>query len=410
MTTELRYDLRGRFRADARKCVRSALHWAILALTSLIFVAGLELLRLPAALLLGSLVAAALIAAADVRLHVPALLFRVAQAVVGCMIARAFPVATVSEIARGWPVFLGGVLSVIAVSAALGWLLARWQVLPGTTAVWGASPGAATAMTLMSESYGADIRLVAFMQYMRVILVALAATIVARIWMAPAADALPAIVWFPSVAWPNFALTALLIVVCAAAGSRLPIPAGPLLAPIAIGALLQNAGVMRTRAAALAARGGLSHRRLEYRAPVQSADPDPRRESCAAAHRVHPVSSRPLCRPCRSASEIRARRSADGLSGDQPRRRRLGRDHRSLFPCGHAVRHGHADRPICHRPVDRSGDCAIRHSPYPVQDRAQDGRNEPRTLTKARLRPPTSSAPLRSSGSRGFRPVACRSP
>ena len=41
-------------------------------------------------------------------------------------------------------------------------------MLPGTTAVWGSSPGAATAMVLMAEAFGADARLVAFMQYLRV--------------------------------------------------------------------------------------------------------------------------------------------------------------------------------------------------------------------------------------------------
>lgn len=244
MTTELQYDPSGRVLGGAAKRGKTVLHWAVLGLLSALFIAGLELLRLPAALLLGSLAAAALIAAADVKLHVPARLFGVAQAVVGCLIARAFPVATISEIGRDWPVFLGGVLSVIVVAAALGWLLARWQVLPGTTAVWGSSPGAATVMTLMAASFGADMRLVAFMQYMRVILVALVATIVARLFMATGLHATPAIVWFPHVAWPSFALTALLIAVCATVGSRLRIPAGPLLTPIAVGALLQNIGVM----------------------------------------------------------------------------------------------------------------------------------------------------------------------
>jgi membrane AbrB-like protein len=162
---------------------KTALHWAALALLSLALVTGLELLRLPAALLLGSLAAAALFAAIDVRLRVHLRLFQGAQAVVGGMIAQAFPVATVSEIGRDWPVFLGGVLSVIAVSGGLGWLLARWRVLPGSTAVWGSSPGAATAMTLISESYGADMLLVAFMQYTRVVLVAVVATIIARLWL-----------------------------------------------------------------------------------------------------------------------------------------------------------------------------------------------------------------------------------
>ena len=48
--------------------------------------------------------------------------------------------------AKDAPLFLLFVFSVIAIATGLGWLLTRWQVLPGTTAVWGSSPGAASAM------------------------------------------------------------------------------------------------------------------------------------------------------------------------------------------------------------------------------------------------------------------------
>ena len=82
--------------------------------------------------------------------------------------------------ARRWPIFVFGVLAVIAVSTLLGWVLTRMRVLPGSVIVWGSSPGAATAMIVMAEDFGADARLVAFMQYLRVALVAAVASIVAR--------------------------------------------------------------------------------------------------------------------------------------------------------------------------------------------------------------------------------------
>ena len=74
---------------------------------------------------------------------------------------------------KQWPIFLVGIGAVMAFAAVLGVLLARWKVLPGTTAIWGSSPGAATAMVLMAEAFGADIRLVAVMQYLRVAFVGL---------------------------------------------------------------------------------------------------------------------------------------------------------------------------------------------------------------------------------------------
>ena len=57
-------------------------------------------------------------------------------------------------------------------------------MLPGTTAVWGSSAGAATAMVLMSDAFGGDMRLVAVMQYLRVACVGLVASLVARAWSA----------------------------------------------------------------------------------------------------------------------------------------------------------------------------------------------------------------------------------
>ncbi|MBO0757714.1 MAG: AbrB family transcriptional regulator, partial [Bradyrhizobiaceae bacterium] len=226
------------------KNFKCASRWGALAILSLLFVAALELLNLPAALFLGSMAAAAVLAIANTGLHVPPRLFVGAQAVLGCMIARAFPLSIFAEVAHDWPIFLGGVLSVIAASAFLGWLLTRWQVLPGSTAIWGASPGAATAMTLMAESYGADIRLVALMQYLRVVVVAVLATVVARLYSAASGPA-PHVDWFPQIDWLPFAATAAVIIVCAIVGSLLRIPAGPLLAPMVVGAVLQDAGIVR---------------------------------------------------------------------------------------------------------------------------------------------------------------------
>jgi uncharacterized membrane protein AbrB (regulator of aidB expression) len=51
--------------------------------------------------------------------------------------------------------------------------------LSPAAAIWGMLPGAATVMMVMVEAYGADFRLVAFMQYLRVVLVAAVASVVA---------------------------------------------------------------------------------------------------------------------------------------------------------------------------------------------------------------------------------------
>jgi membrane AbrB-like protein len=116
--------------------------------------------------------------------------------------------------------------------------------MPGTTAVWGSSPGAATTMVLMADAYGADMRLVAFMQYMRVVCVALFASLVARIWAVVPAGGAPEIVWFPAIAWGSFAGTLVVIALGAIVAPRLRIPAGPMLLPLAIGTVLQDSGLL----------------------------------------------------------------------------------------------------------------------------------------------------------------------
>ena len=155
--------------------------------------AGFLALRLPAALLLGPMIAAILVAATGGAARMPFPPFYAAQAIIGAMIADKLPLSLAGEVMRNWPIFLGGVLSVIVAASLLGWLLARWRVLPGATAVWGSSPGAATAMTLMSE-YGADMRLVALMQYLRVVCCAVFASVVARLWVVGSGGAPPPIV------------------------------------------------------------------------------------------------------------------------------------------------------------------------------------------------------------------------
>jgi uncharacterized protein len=221
-----------------------AAQWAVLLALSVIFVVALEALHLPAALLLGPMAAGITLSACDITVRVPRPPYYFAQAIVGCLIAHALPASILGEMHRDWPLFAATVLSVIVASTALGWLLTRLRVLPGTTAVWGSSPGAATAMTLMAEAYGADVRLVAFMQYVRVVFVAIVASVVARAFAISSGGTMPEIVWFPPIKPVAFVETLLLVVLGAAAGRVLRIPAGPLLVPLVAGIILQGAGLI----------------------------------------------------------------------------------------------------------------------------------------------------------------------
>jgi hypothetical protein len=215
---------------------------AALVAASLAFIVPLELVHFPAAVLLGAMAGGIAIATFAGRLVVPMAPFALAQGLIGCLMARAIGPNILSEIGREWPVFLGGVCSVLVVSTALGLLLARWKILPGATAIWGSAPGAAAVMVLMSEGFGGDPRLVAFMQYVRVMLVAVVASIVARLAGASAASA--AIAWFPAIPAGPFAETLAIAALSAVIGVKFKIPAGPLLISLFSGAALSVGGLV----------------------------------------------------------------------------------------------------------------------------------------------------------------------
>src|SRR5579871_536140 len=219
------------------------MQWAALLIATLVLVAALRLGGLPAALLLGSMGAAALLSAFGGKVRIPGWSFVLAQSVVGCLIARAIGAASSDEMIRRWPVFLIGILIVFALAAAIGILMARWRILPGTTAVWGSSPGGATAMVLMAEAYGADIRLVAVMQYLRVAIVGLLASVVARAFGGTGAAA-PPTDWFPALAAGPFVATLALVGAGALIGVKSRIPAGALLVPMFVGAVLSTSHLL----------------------------------------------------------------------------------------------------------------------------------------------------------------------
>ncbi|MGB2080016.1 MAG: AbrB family transcriptional regulator, partial [Vibrio sp.] len=135
-------------------------------------------LHIPAALLLAPMFVSIVFAVRGKRLELPRSSFLIAQGLIGAMVAQSLPLNVLGEISKDWPIFLFGTFATIFISCFLGWCLSRLPLLPGSTAVWGLSPGAASVMTLMSEDYGADMRLVAFMQYLRMLCCAVSAALV----------------------------------------------------------------------------------------------------------------------------------------------------------------------------------------------------------------------------------------
>lgn len=218
--------------------------WCILVSGSALLAALFSVSHLPAALLLGPMVAGIIMGCNGSAVRPPRLAVVAAQTMVGCLVARAITADSVVTFAKDWPLLLGTVVAIVAASSVLGWALARLQVLPGTTALWGIAPGGASVMMLMSGAFGADARLVAFMQYLRVVLVAAVASIVARLWVGAPGAAATDSQWFPAISWLQLGATLAIAGLGGVIGVRLRIPAGAMLVPMVAGAVLEGLGLV----------------------------------------------------------------------------------------------------------------------------------------------------------------------
>src|SRR5579871_536282 len=99
--------------------------WVVLIAGSIVLVAFLETLRLPAALLLGPMIAAIGLASTGGALRLPGPLFFGALGVIGVMIASNLPFALFGKMGEDWPIFVIGTLSTVVIANGLGWLLSR---------------------------------------------------------------------------------------------------------------------------------------------------------------------------------------------------------------------------------------------------------------------------------------------
>jgi uncharacterized protein len=92
----------------------SPLRWLVLLGGSALLSALLMGVRLPAALLLGPMIAAITVEAGGGAIRLPRVALYVSQAVIGCMIARALTPDILAIFAQRWPIFLGVIVAVVA--------------------------------------------------------------------------------------------------------------------------------------------------------------------------------------------------------------------------------------------------------------------------------------------------------
>ena len=234
--------------------MRTAVGWFALGVGSLLAGLFAQSAGLPAGWLVGPmLVALALALVWREHPTVPRWGRIASLAVVGGMLAATFRPSVLPLVAGHWlPVSLvvGGTL---LLSLGAGLLLSRLVRIDRKTAALGALPGAASGMLAMSDPLGADARLVALMQYTRVVVVVVTATLIGRL----ASGAAPQQISDQGLqAAPEgvdllvqgtvqiYMVTVLVAVLGAWAGTRLRLPAGALLGPLILGVALAELGIV----------------------------------------------------------------------------------------------------------------------------------------------------------------------
>ncbi|MEF3696372.1 AbrB family transcriptional regulator [Desulfolutivibrio sp.] len=220
--------------------------WAALILVSGLLASLLAWAAVPAAVLLGPMIVGVAFALGGAPLAVSPGVFGAAQAVIGCLVAVTITPSTLAALGQQWLPMLVVIVHIIVSGALVGLALIRFGTVTGSTAAWGVSPGGAAAMSVMAESYGADVRMVAFMQYLRMFVVVLTASGVSRLLLGheveiPARAALSLGLDAPVL---PLALTLLVIACGMLLARRLRVPAGALLLPMLIGAALNASGLL----------------------------------------------------------------------------------------------------------------------------------------------------------------------
>jgi membrane AbrB-like protein len=204
---------------------------------------ALEALSVPSAFLLaGLLVGAGLRAGKRWAPQRSPLTGHAAQAVVGAAAAIGVEPATVGAIADHWAPLVAVCAVTLGLSVAMGAALGRLTGLDLTTASLAMIAGGASGVVSMSGDLGADDRVVAVIQYLRVVLaVALTPLIAAQLFGAGAAE--PSAVEGTAATW----IAGMpFVAVCGFAGlaiaRRVPVAGGELLWPMLVAIALALAG------------------------------------------------------------------------------------------------------------------------------------------------------------------------
>ena len=222
----------------------TALHALAVAAATVLAARGFAALGMPSPALFAGLAVGLLDALAVPRaLPLPRQAGTAAQAVIGVTIGTLVQLSTLAALGEHWLPVLLVTLGTLALSLGTGWLLGRHRDLDTVTGAFALVAGGASGLVVIARQLGADERVVAVVQYLRVLLVVLSLPVVLQLGFgvraAPAtADA------GTGPLWAGLALTLGCGLAGRWAGARAHLPAASLLGPLVLAAALSLSGLV----------------------------------------------------------------------------------------------------------------------------------------------------------------------
>jgi membrane AbrB-like protein len=217
---------------------------AVVALAAVVVAVVLGLLHVPDAALFGGLIAGLVRALSrPARITVPKAANAAAQAVIGVSIGALVQLSTLSALGEHWLPVLAVTVGTLLLSLGAGVLL---RLQPGITPVTGAFSmiaGGASGITAMARDLGADDRMVAVLQYLRVLLIVVLMPLTATaVYGATSATGTGSATGGPG--WPaGLLFTAACGVVGYLLARLAHVPVGALLGPMVVAAVVDLTGL-----------------------------------------------------------------------------------------------------------------------------------------------------------------------
>jgi membrane AbrB-like protein len=222
--------------------VKTLLRWVGLAAATAAVAVGLGAIGMPSAALFAALLVGLTAALSPARTpQVPPSVFRVAQAVTGVSLGVYVQSSSLHAVANAWlPVGLVSA-GTLVLSLLCGTVLVKTVGLDRPTAALGMIAGGASGIVGMADELGADDRLVAIMQYLRVLVVVVLTPILVGVAFPHPSDHGGSIA---STATPvlasarDWALVAAALALGTLVAIVTKLPAGSLLGPMIVAAIL----------------------------------------------------------------------------------------------------------------------------------------------------------------------------